>query len=66
MQRFNVGSRVRWVRALTLPEYKNAVGTVEFVIPDLNVEEFTTYDIRFPFGTRTLYSTQIEDAQTAG
>ena len=38
------------------PEYKNAVGTVELVIPsDANAEEFDMYAVKFPFGTRYVY-----------
>jgi hypothetical protein len=61
MAGFKVGDQVRWVRAVSLPQYKNAVGTVELIIPDdTDIEDFTRYDIKFPFGTHTLYGTQIE------
>ena len=44
-------------------EINNAVGTVELINPnDTGVEELTLYDIKFPFGTRTLYGTQIDPA----
>jgi hypothetical protein len=60
MQSFKVGDQVRWTKAVSSPEYKNAVGTVELINPnDTGVEELTLYDIKFPFGTRTLYGTQI-------
>jgi hypothetical protein len=63
MPSFNVGDHVRWTKAVLSPEYRNAVGTVESINPnDTGVEELTLYDIKFPFGTRTLYSTQIEIA----
>jgi len=63
MPSFKVGDNVRWTKAVASSEYKNAVGTVESVIPnDTGVEEFTLYDVKFPFGTRTLYATQIEIA----
>jgi len=63
MPSLKVGDHVRWTKAVISPEYKNAVGTVEVVIPnDTGVEELTIYDIKFPFGTRTLYGTQIETA----
>jgi hypothetical protein len=63
MPNFKVGDHVRWTKALSSSEYKNAVGTVEAVIPnDTGVEEFTLYDIKFAFGIRTLYGTQIETA----
>ena len=56
-----VGDQVRWIRGVSLPEYQNAIGTVELVIPnDTGVEECPIYDIRFLFGTRTLYGTQTE------
>jgi hypothetical protein len=62
-RRFLVGDSVRWVHAVPSPEFKNAVGVVEFVNPnDTNVDELTLYDIRFPFGTQTLYGTQLESA----
>jgi hypothetical protein len=61
--RFTKGDRVRWVRAVALPENRNAVGVIVAVIPnDTNVDDFTMYDITFPFGTLTLYGTQIEPA----
>jgi len=63
MSDFAVGAQVRWVRAMFAPEYKNAVGTVELVIPsDANAEEFDMYAVKFPFGTRYVYGTQIEAA----
>jgi len=63
MPNFKVGDQVRWTKALVSSEYKNAVGTVEVVIPnDTGVEELTLYEIKFAFGTHTLYGTQIETA----
>jgi hypothetical protein len=74
---FKVGDQVRWVNAVFPPEYKNAVGTIVFIVPsDTDIEQFTMYgeqftmygeqftmyDIKFLFGTRTLYSTHIETA----
>ena len=60
---FKVGDHVRWVSAVSVPEYKNAVGVVESVIPnDTQVDEFTMYEIKFKFGLRTLYATQIRAA----
>jgi hypothetical protein len=60
---FLVGDKVRWVSAVSVPEYKNAVGVVESVIPnDTQVDEFTMYEIEFKFGPRTLYGTQIRTA----
>jgi hypothetical protein len=61
MPGFKVGDHVRWVKAAFSPEYKNAVGIVESGIPsDTDAEGFTMYDIKFEFGKRTLYGTQIE------
>jgi len=59
--RHNIGSKVRWVHALNIPENQNAVGIVLAVIPnDDDLDDFTMYDIQFPFGNFTLYGTQIE------
>ena len=59
--RFKRNDRVRWVRALSYPEYENAVGTVLDVIPnDTSLDAFTMYDVEFQFGKFTLYGTQIE------
>jgi len=61
MPQFNVGDSVRWVRALSYPEYKNSVGIVQAVIPnDNNLPGFTMYDVEFQFGLATLYGTQLE------
>jgi hypothetical protein len=56
------------VRAVSLPEHENAVGTVLNVIPnDAHVDAFTIYDIEFQFGTFALRGTQIEaDAGNTG
>ncbi len=62
---FNAGEMVRWARAVSSLEHKNAVGTVVAVIPgDQNSSEFTLYDIKFPFGMLTLYGAQIEIVDT--
>jgi hypothetical protein len=54
--RFRRNDHVRWVRALSYPEYENAV-----VIPnDASLDAFTMYDVEFQFGKFTLYGTQIE------
>jgi hypothetical protein len=59
--RFKRGDRVRWVRALSLPEHENAVGTVLNVIPnDAHVDAFTIYYIEFQFGTFALRGTEVE------
>jgi hypothetical protein len=59
--RFKVGDSVRWVKAVASPEFKNAVGIVELVIPsNTDGPKFDIYNIEFEFGTRTLYGTQIE------
>ena len=61
--RFKIGDRVRWIRAVSLPEFQDAVGIVESVLPnDTNFDEFNMYDISFPFGKHTLYGTQITTA----
>jgi len=60
-QVFRVGDNVRWVRAVSAPEYRNIVGIVIAVIPDEhNSPDFSMYEVQFSFGTRTLYGTQIE------
>jgi hypothetical protein len=59
--RFKRGDCVRWIRAVSYPEYKNAVGTILAVIPnDASLDAFTMYDVEFEFGTFTLYGTQID------
>jgi hypothetical protein len=58
---FKAGDKVRWVRALNYPEYKNAVGLVVGIMPsDAPVEDFNVYDVEFPFGRFALYGTQLE------
>jgi hypothetical protein len=58
---FTIGERVRWVRAVSGPEYRNVIGMVVAVIPDdRNSRQFSMYDVQFSFGLRTLYGTQIE------
>jgi hypothetical protein len=58
---FRIGQKVRWVRAVSVPEYRNVVGMIVAVVPDGgHSPEFSMYDVQFPFGTRTLYGTQIE------
>jgi hypothetical protein len=60
MPSFNVEDKVRWVRAVGRPEYKDVVGTVLDVIPsDTNLEKFNMYHVEFDFGRFTLYGTQI-------
>jgi len=62
---FNQGEKVRWVRALSSPEYNNAVGTITAVIPDdNNSPEFTVYDVQFSFGLMTLHGMQVEAWET--
>jgi len=59
--KLEIGNSVRWVRAVASPEYRNAIGTVTAIIPNDNgLDDFTMYDIHFPFGLHTLYGTQIE------
>jgi hypothetical protein len=58
---FKVEDRVRWVRAVSSPEIKDALGIVTNVIPnDTGVDEFAMYDIKFLFRKFILYGTQIE------
>ena len=58
---FHVGDHVRWVRAVASPECRNAIGVILAIVPDdRNSREFSIYEVRFTFGTRTLYGTQIE------
>jgi hypothetical protein len=60
-----VGDDVRWVHGVSLPEHKNAVGTITAVIPDdASAPQLTMYDVNFSFGLMTLYGTQIEIVQT--
>jgi hypothetical protein len=61
MPSFKVDDRVRWVRAVSSPETKDAIGLVTFVMPnDKGADDSTMYDIEFPFGMSTLYGTQID------
>ena len=60
---FNIGDRVRWVRATGAPELKNAVGIITAVFPsDADIEDFAMYDVSFSSQNHTLYGTQIEAA----
>jgi hypothetical protein len=44
-----------------LAESKDALGVVTNVLPnETGVEEFAMYDVKFSFGTFTLYGTQLE------
>lgn len=62
---FNQGEQVRWVRAVSSPKYKNAVGAIIAVIPDdNNSPEFTIYDVQFSFGLMTLHGTQLDTWET--
>jgi len=57
---FKVGDYVRWAAAESESRYKNCVGTITAVIPnDKNLDAFAMYDVRFDFGDRTLYGTQL-------
>jgi hypothetical protein len=60
MPTFNIGDRVRWVRAVGDPQQKNAVGIIIAVIT--SEQGVTMYDVKFDFGRFALYSTQIEHA----
>ena len=58
---FVVGDRVRWRHAVPESNARNALGIVTTVIPnETGVDEFTLYEIKFDFGTFTLYGAQIE------
>lgn len=58
---FKVGDRVRWRHAVHESNAKNALGVITSVIPnETGVDEFTLYEIKFDFGTFTLYGAQIE------
>lgn len=58
---FKVGDRVRWRHAVRDSYAKNALGIITSLIPnETGVDEFTLYEIKFDFGTFTLYGTQIE------
>jgi hypothetical protein len=59
--RFRIGDRVCWTRAVADPNKVHIPGTVIDVIPgDSALDAFTMYDVKFEFGTFTLYGTQIE------
>jgi len=63
MLRLRVGDQVRWVSGASLPEHKNAIGTITAIIPDnVHSNDFSMFDIKFSFGKMTLYATQIEAA----
>jgi len=52
---------VCWTRAVADPNKVHIPGTVIDVIPgDSALDAFTMYDVKFEFGTFTLYGTQIE------
>jgi len=58
---FQIGDRVRWVRALKDLSKVHIPGVVLSVIPsDFGLEAFTMYDVQFDFGPCTVYGTQIE------
>ena len=58
---FVVGDRIRWQHAVPESNAKNALGIITAVIPnETGVDEFTLYEIKFNFGTFTLYGAQIE------
>jgi hypothetical protein len=57
---FKVGDKVRWRHAVHELKAKDALGTITAVIPnETSVDELTLYEIKFDFGTFTLYGTQI-------
>jgi hypothetical protein len=56
-----IGDNVSWCRALSAPSRNSAIGTITAVInSDSGLHEFAMYDIKFTFGTFTLYGTQIQ------
>ena len=61
-QTFNVGDRVRWINA-PLPKYQNAEGIIVKILPSAALPDFTLYDVRFEFGTRSLLGNAIELVQ---
>jgi hypothetical protein len=62
--RSSVGDRVRWAHATSDPNKVDVSGIVMAVIAsDFGLDDFTMYDVKFDFGTSTLYGTQIEAAQ---
>lgn len=59
---FKVGDKVRWRHGVPELKAKNALGTITAVIPnETGVDELTLYEIKFDFGTFTLYGSQIEE-----
>ena len=59
--RFKTGDHVYWTRAVADPSKVRVPGVVQMVIPsDSGLDEFNMYDVKFDFGTFTLYGTQIE------
>lgn len=57
---FKIGDRVRWGRAVPDPNLKDLTGVIVAIIPsDMDLPQFTMYDIKFDFGIYTLYGTQI-------
>ena len=60
---FNIGDTVLWVRACSIDQQRPMVGRVLTVIASESaLEEFTMYDVKFEFGTFTLYGTQLTAA----
>ena len=63
MLRLKVGDQVRWVSGASVPQHKNAIGTIIAITPgDADTNESSMYDIKFSFGKMALYGTQIQAA----
>jgi hypothetical protein len=61
---FKPGDVVVWVRAVPEPRNRGVQGVVTAIAEsgDGAGDEFTQYEVRFPFGVAILYGTQIEPA----
>ena len=63
MLRLKVGDQVRWVSGASLPQHKNAIGTIITITSDdADTNESSMYDIKFSFGRMALYGTQVQAA----
>jgi hypothetical protein len=57
---YKVGAKVRWKKTSFDATIQNATGVILHVLPsDVDVEEFTMYDVEFDFGIYTLYAIQL-------
>ena len=55
----SIGDRVRWIKS-PFSNYKNAEGIVVKVHTSPSLPGLTLYDILFPFGTHSVFSTALE------